>query len=72
MSPAGPGSFTHHMTPAAVLAWARALYGRAPEAMLLSMAGADFDPGPELSPAVRAALPDLWRQVKAYLTKGGS
>ncbi len=53
---AGPAEFTHHATPEALLAGARALYGRAPEAILISVAGADFSLGAELSPEASSRL----------------
>jgi hydrogenase maturation protease len=49
---AGAASFTHRATPEALLAGARALYGHAAEAVMISVAGADFSLGAELSPPV--------------------
>lgn len=49
-------SFTHHATPEALLAGARVLYGRAAEATLLTVAGAEFSLGSGLSPAVAHGL----------------
>src|SRR5664279_5559219 len=39
---AAGAAFTHHATPAALLAGAQALYGRAPAANLITVTGADF------------------------------
>lgn len=52
-------SFSHQLTPAAVLDWARHLYGRYPRAFALSVCGQRFDLGENLSPAVAASLPRL-------------
>jgi hydrogenase maturation protease len=48
--------FTHHATAEALLAGARALYGRAAEATMLTVAGAEFSLGSGLSPAVARSL----------------
>ena len=49
-------AFTHHLTPEALLAGAIALYGRAPEAEIITVCGANFSLSDRLSPAVEAAL----------------
>jgi hydrogenase maturation protease len=54
--PAARASFTHHATPEALLAGARALYGQAAEAVMISVAGADFSLGTQLSPPVAGRL----------------
>src|SRR6185369_11175120 len=36
------GAFTHHVTPEALLAGVLALYGRVPEAEVMTVCGADF------------------------------
>ena len=41
---------SHHLHPEALLALTKALWGRAPQARLLSVRGSDFDFGTELSP----------------------
>jgi hydrogenase maturation protease len=56
---AAPAAFTHHATPEGLLAGARALYGCAPEAVLISVAAADFGLGAELSPAVSSHLDEV-------------
>ncbi len=48
--------FTHHATPEGLLASARALYGRAAEATMLTLAGAEFSLSSGLSPAVARSL----------------
>jgi hydrogenase maturation protease len=55
-------AFTHFATPAALLAGARALYGAAPAAWLITTAGVDFGIGEELSGPVREALERLIRE----------
>ncbi len=55
----GSSSFTHFATPAALLAGARALYGRAPEAVLLTVTAAGFELGEGLSAPVESALNSL-------------
>ncbi|NJL94828.1 MAG: hydrogenase maturation protease, partial [Anaerolineae bacterium] len=50
----GASATTHHLSPAHLLAWAALVYGAAPPATLLSVTGACFDLGADLSPAVRA------------------
>jgi hydrogenase maturation protease len=48
-------AFTHHATPEALLAGARALYGSCPPATLITIAGADFELGHPLSAPVQQA-----------------
>jgi hydrogenase maturation protease len=67
---AAPASFTHHATPEALLAGARALYGRAPEAVLISVAGADFSLGAEISSAIAARLDEVVATVFRIATAG--
>ena len=50
-------AFLHALLPEEVLGLARALYGRAPPAALVTVAGRDFTFGHGLSPEVEAALP---------------
>jgi hydrogenase maturation protease len=57
--PAASAAFTHHATPEALLAGTRALYSRAPEAVMISVAGADFSLGAELSPAVSSHIGEV-------------
>jgi len=52
-------AFTHHATPGVLLAGAKALYGRAPRATLITVTGADFSFSDELSPVVEAAVDDV-------------
>jgi len=59
--------FTHHLTPAACLALAQALYGHAPDAVLASVRGGAFGFAQELSPAVARRVPELVSQILAWL-----
>jgi hydrogenase maturation protease len=56
-------AFTHQATPEALSAGARALYGRAAEAIMISVAGADFSLGSELSPPVAGHLEEVVAMV---------
>ena len=65
VDPAGTnGTFTHELTPAAVLALAKQLYGVFPQAVEISIEGASFELGERLSPRVEEKLPAL-----VYLTR---
>jgi hydrogenase maturation protease len=67
VEPAVSGSFTHHLTPSALLACARELYGRAPEGTLITAAGAAFDYTTSLSPSAEAAVGEAVQQVLSLL-----
>jgi hydrogenase maturation protease len=67
--PAASAAFTHHATPEALLAGARTLYGRAPEAVMISVAGADFSLGAELSSLVSARLEEAVGAVLRMLPR---
>lgn len=53
-----PAAVWHHMGPGTLLALARQLHGRAPEAFVVSIQGHDFNFGHLLSPQTAAALPE--------------
>jgi hydrogenase maturation protease len=67
-----PGSnpLAHSLSPQALLLYAEQLYGRAPRAVVVSIAGERFGMGETLSPAVRRAIPrairTVVRQAKAW------
>jgi hydrogenase maturation protease len=67
---AGSNPLAHFLSPQALLLFAEQLYGRAPQAVVLSIAGERFAMGEELSPVVRRALPRairaVVRQAKAW------
>ena len=60
---AGQNPLAHSLSPQALLLYAEQLYGRAPRAVVLSIAGERFGMGEELSPVVRRALPRAIRAV---------
>jgi hydrogenase maturation protease len=74
ISPEGPlaGSFSHHLTPPALLAWTRGLYGYSPAALLFTVSGRSFDCSEELSPPVAAALPELVERVVSLARARGT
>ena len=68
---AGSNPLAHSLSPQALLLYSQQLYGRAPQAVVLSIAGERFGMGEELSPVVRRALPravrDVLRQAKFWV-----
>ena len=60
-----PEPFTHRLTPESLLGLAEALYGRAPRAVLITVAGENFSLGAPLSPGVAAALDRLCLTLRA-------
>jgi hydrogenase maturation protease len=60
----------HSVSPQALLLYAESLYGRAPAAVVVSIAGERFGMGEGLSPVVRRAVPRairaVVRQAKAW------
>jgi hydrogenase maturation protease len=56
-------TFSHHLTPAALLHCARQLYGACPEAITFSVSSQSFACSEELSPGVAAVLPRLTERV---------
>jgi hydrogenase maturation protease len=62
----GGASLTHHRTPESLLAGAQALYGRAPEAEILTVTAATFDLSDTLSPEVAKALEEVLRVISAF------
>lgn len=63
----GP-TYSHDLSPFAILKLARELYGSNPRAYLLTVSGECFEDGETLSPAVAAALPQLIARVKALIS----
>jgi hydrogenase maturation protease len=63
--PTALSTMAHFHDPRELLAWCEGLYGRAPEAWLVSVGGAAWDYGHfDLSPAVHAALPAAMAAVR--------
>ena len=54
---------THHITPSTLLGAAHELYGVTPIGVLISIVGASFDYGSELSLQLSAALPMITNSV---------
>ena len=65
--PAGKTSFSHHLSPNAVLALSHQLYSSSPRAYALTLTGECFDHGESLSPAVEAALPEWIARTEALV-----
>ena len=67
---AGTNPLAHSLSPQALLLYAEHLYGRAPQAVVLSIAGERFGMGEALSTPVRRAIPRairvVLRQAKAW------
>jgi hydrogenase maturation protease len=61
--------FSHHFTPAAVLALAETLYAAHPTAFSVTMAGECFDHGDALSPSVAEALPQLVTKIRSVIAQ---
>ncbi len=59
--------FTHHMTPAVLLAFLKALYGLEPEAYLVSVRGYDFDFKQRLSPKTQSLLRGVIERIAKIL-----
>ena len=57
----GPGGFSHHVTPSSLLTAAEQLYGDAPFAMSITMAGWSFDLGQKMSDIATRRMPELIR-----------
>ncbi len=65
-SPAS-SAFTHHLTPAACLALTQAIYGKTPEAKLLSIRGYKFGFSRELSPETAALVKQAVETLRRWL-----
>lgn len=62
-------AFTHHLEPQELLALASALYGVSPDAVQITISGAEFELREELTPVVQAAVPDVARWVAEWATQ---
>jgi hydrogenase maturation protease len=61
------GAFHHHLTPSALLANARALYGVAPAAAVCTINGTEFGYGETLSSPVQAACNLLSQRLMTFI-----
>ncbi|HKZ17257.1 MAG TPA: hydrogenase maturation protease [Geobacteraceae bacterium] len=62
-------SFGHHFDPSTLLAYAEHLYGKHPQAWLISIPCADFDFGEGFSDAARASLASAEEKVLELLSR---
>jgi hydrogenase maturation protease len=60
----GPGGLSHHLTPSLLLTAAEQLYGDAPFAMSITMAGWSFELGQKMSQIANRRMPDLIRLAR--------
>lgn len=67
--PEAPASsaFTHTCTPSGLLASAQQLYGRCPEAIIITVTAQSFEFGDSLTAVVSAALPNVVKIVLDWL-----
>jgi len=65
------GAFLHTLTMESLLSIAHTLFGRAPMAILISVASESFDFASHLSPEVEAALPILIARLKEAVRSSG-
>ena len=65
--PTGPGIFSHHLTPGALVALAAFAYEQAPPMFVVGVGARDFEAGAPLSDAVAAALPGAVDAVAGLL-----
>jgi hydrogenase maturation protease len=65
--PGGASSFSHQLSPSAVLALSRQLYGATPRAYVMTLSGECFDHGESLSLPVEAAMPELVARTEALV-----
>jgi hydrogenase maturation protease len=64
-------TFSHCLDPATLVALAQALYGRAPEASIVTVTGESFAHTDQLSASVQSSLPELMRQVETLAFSAG-
>jgi hydrogenase maturation protease len=61
-------SFSHELSPAALLTVARELYGASPEAALISIPGESFGFGESLTAGVAAGVPTLIARLQEFIS----
>jgi hydrogenase maturation protease len=62
---AGTASLTHSLSPQAVLLYAERLFGHVPRAAVVTVGGASFDHGTELSSEALHAVPKAARRIRS-------
>lgn len=67
-----PNSFSHELDPATLLACSRELYGKCPNAFLISVTGSTFDFGEGLSQSTANAIPEILRNVRYLASNAAS
>jgi hydrogenase maturation protease len=68
-APAPASTLGHHVEPSQLLRMAQQLYGRSPEAYLVTVGAGSLELGEGLSPLVIAALPELIATVRRLALK---
>jgi hydrogenase maturation protease len=63
--------FTHHLTPQSLLSICQALYGKTPQAALLSVRGYQFEFERQLSPETAALVPEALELILEWMEKQG-
>lgn len=67
IDPKDMATFSHALSPKAVMALAESLYGARPRAVLVTVAGENFEHGESLSAPVQAVLPVLIDRIEAIV-----
>jgi Ni,Fe-hydrogenase maturation factor len=61
--------FTHHLTPQSLLSMCQTLYGKTPQAVLLSVRGYQFEFERQLSPETTALVPEALELILGWMEK---
>jgi hydrogenase maturation protease len=65
-----PSATAHHFEPGTLLALAKAVYGKSPEAVLITATARSFEHGEEMSPEVRQAAAQAAEAVASLAAAG--
>jgi hydrogenase maturation protease len=60
-------AFTHHCSPATLLACSTAVYGHAPPMWLYTLGGVNYDLGSELSPEAATLIPVVVQELLTFI-----
>ncbi|MFO8034472.1 MAG: hydrogenase maturation protease [Candidatus Bipolaricaulota bacterium] len=71
LQPSSPPGLAHSLSPSALLAWGQRLFGRIPEAWLVTVPAKDFDIGEGLSPGTFRAASGLVDRIRTYIAERG-